>query len=119
MWQDLETRVRKVAKAQPASTVAQKAVQHLDAAAKHSLRERRNDVVHGSWWTYDGTQGRLSRWRRNSDGYTTMFPLSLLKEIGDRLTGLSIKLNAEVEERWASITLPSHDQGTGSSAFIR
>lgn len=63
-WQELENRLRKECGGTEDRRVRLR--ETLDWAQAENLRERRNTVVHGAWWLFDGCNGRISRWPRKA-----------------------------------------------------
>lgn len=83
----------------------------MEWAATNKIRDRRNDVIHGDWWDFDGVGVRFSRFFMDGTSATIVGDLSYLVETRDLLARFASALDDAIERRWPQIRLPKVDGG--------
>jgi hypothetical protein len=86
--------------------------QTMKWAADNKIRDRRNNVIHGSWWDFDGVGVRFSRFFLDGSSSTIVGKFDYLTETYDLLVRFADALDDAVERRWPQIRLPKAEAPT-------
>ncbi|MDX2919798.1 hypothetical protein PV702_06495 [Streptomyces sp. FL06-04B] len=78
----------------------------LDWGESNDLKRRRDDVVHASWWDWDGVGVTRSRFFRKQDGVTIVGTFEELAEDSRLLSEYAEKLDALLGTDWPQARLP-------------
>jgi hypothetical protein len=73
------------------------------------VKRRRDNVVHASWWDFDGVGVVRSRFFRRKDGATMIGSLAELEEDAGLLSGYARRLDDLLGEDWPRAMLPAVD----------
>lgn len=106
-WAALEKKLRGLpAAGNPQHT---ELVAMLDWSKRKRLRERRHDVVHGSWWLYDGIGARVSRWPRNkAEGdFVLISSVENVQQTADQCWEYVDRIHTLIGDRWPRAVLPA------------
>ncbi len=98
MWQHLEAKLIELC---DGSTNQREELKSLiEWSQEKELRERRNDAIHGFWWTYDIGSVRNIRYKRNGSSALIRGSLRDICNIGDAIFEYATKLEAVCGNEW-------------------
>ncbi|MFE5700005.1 hypothetical protein [Rhodococcus koreensis] len=98
MWQQLEEKLLTLCDDTSGQRRDLKSL--IDWSKSEQLRDRRNDVIHGYWWTYDIGSVRNVRYRRSGSGALMRGSLHDLADIGEKLFVYANKLEKLCGDNW-------------------
>lgn len=98
MWQQLEEKLLKLCDGSTTQLRELKSV--IEQSKGNKLRERRNDVIHGYWWTYDIGSVRNVRHGRGGKDFVMRGALTEVADLGDALFKFANKLEKLCGDDW-------------------
>ncbi|MEU8502639.1 hypothetical protein AB0C86_38910 [Streptomyces lavendulae] len=106
-WSDLHKML--LAQSRRSIPQAKELSEILSWGEQHDLKRRRDDVVHSSWWDWDGVGVQRSRFYRKMDGASLIGSFEDLKEDAKLLASYAEKLDRLLGPHWPQARLPRRD----------
>lgn len=111
VWSDLEKAlIAEAAKPNPDAR-RKRLGRVLDWADQKQVKRRRDDVVHASWWDFDGVGVLRSRFHRKQNGAQIIGSLDQLEEDAEVLFEYARRLDELLGEDWPRAMLPAGPLG--------
>lgn len=83
----------------------------LERAEEERVKERRDNVVHGYWWDFEGIGVRVARYKRDGSSYILNVSIDYLQESCLKMGQLASDLDHLAGPDWLSVYLPSDVSG--------